>query len=87
MEWQLQQAKQKFSEVVKRAQKEGPQVVMRDGEPVVVIVAAQEFDQLIGKRPVAGDPLVDPPYSDEFAQILEDIWYERRHGHPRPLVE
>jgi prevent-host-death family protein len=44
--WQLQEAKQRFSELVRRALEEGPQVVTRRGEEVVVIVGAQEFDRL-----------------------------------------
>ena len=46
MTWQLQEAKQRFSELVRRALEEGPQVVTRRGEEVVVIVGAQEFDRL-----------------------------------------
>ena len=46
MPWQLQEAKQRFSELVRRALQEGPQVVTRRGEEVVVIVGAQEFDRL-----------------------------------------
>ena len=46
MPWQLQEAKQRFSELVRRALEEGPQVVTRRGEEVVVIVGAEEFDRL-----------------------------------------
>ena len=46
MPWQLQEAKQRFSELVRRALEEGPQVVTRRGEEVVVIVGAKEFDRL-----------------------------------------
>ena len=46
MPWQLQEAKQRFSELVRRALEEGPQVVTRRGEEVVVIVGAQEFERL-----------------------------------------
>jgi prevent-host-death family protein len=42
--WQLQEAKQKFSEVVRRALTEGPQWVTRHGRRVVVVVAADEFE-------------------------------------------
>ena len=41
--WPLQDAKNQFSEVVRRAQKEGPQTVTRHGRPVAVVVAAEEF--------------------------------------------
>ena len=37
--WSLQDAKAKFSEVVRRAQSEGPQTVTVHGEPAVVITA------------------------------------------------
>jgi len=44
MAWQLQQAKQRFSEVVRRALEDGPQVVTRHGRQVVVVVSAAEFE-------------------------------------------
>jgi prevent-host-death family protein len=50
MPWQLQEAKQRFSEVVRRALERGPQVVTRHGEAAVVIVAAREFEALKGGR-------------------------------------
>jgi len=45
MRWQLQEAKQRFSELVRRATQEGPQVVTRHGEEVVVVVAAEEYQR------------------------------------------
>jgi antitoxin Phd len=44
--WQLQDAKNRFSEVVEDALKEGYQIVTRRGEPVVAIVSIQEFKRL-----------------------------------------
>ncbi len=46
MAWQLQEAKQRFSELVRRAEKEGPQVVTRHGEEVVVVVPAEEYRRM-----------------------------------------
>ncbi len=37
--WQVQQAKNHFSEVIDRALTEGPQTVTRHGKPVVRVVA------------------------------------------------
>ena len=37
--WQVQEAKNRFSEVIERALREGPQVVTRHGKPVVQVVA------------------------------------------------
>jgi prevent-host-death family protein len=45
--WQLQEAKNRFSELVNKALDEGPQVVTRRGEEVVVIVANKEYKKLL----------------------------------------
>ena len=46
MAWQLQEAKQHLSEVVRRALKDGPQIVTRHGRDVVVVLSAEEFARL-----------------------------------------
>jgi prevent-host-death family protein len=43
--WTVAEAKAKFSEVIDRAQSEGPQVVTRSGRRSVVIVAADEWER------------------------------------------
>jgi antitoxin Phd len=48
--WQLQEAKQRFSELVRRTLEEGPQVVTRHGEEVVVVVPAGEFQRTSGEK-------------------------------------
>lgn len=45
--WQLQDAKNRFSEIVNKALDEGPQVVTRRGEEVVVIVSKTEYRKLL----------------------------------------
>jgi prevent-host-death family protein len=50
MEWTLAEAKNRFSEVVKRALAEGPQRVTRHGDDAVVVVAQQDYDRLTGAR-------------------------------------
>lgn len=49
MEWQLADAKNRFSEVVNKALAKGPQFVRRRGD-VVVVVAQREYEKLTGKR-------------------------------------
>ena len=51
MSWQVQEAKQRFSELVQRALDEGPQFVTRRGKDAVVIVAADEYRRLAGGQP------------------------------------
>ncbi len=67
--WRLQDAKARFSEVVRDAQQRGPQRVTLHGKDAVVIVGADEFDRL--QRPLtgrdiinalAGSPLADVPF-------------------------
>jgi len=38
--WQVQEAKNRFSELIDRALTEGPQVITRHGKPVARVVAA-----------------------------------------------
>lgn len=44
--WQLQEAKSKFSEVVKRANTEGPQEITVHGQPAAVVLSIAEFAKL-----------------------------------------
>jgi len=48
MSWQVQEAKQRFSEVIARACSEGPQVVTRHGRPVVVVLDVDRYRTLTG---------------------------------------
>ncbi len=43
--WSVQEAKNRFSEVVEAA-RERPQLVTKHGKPAVVIVAAEEYERL-----------------------------------------
>lgn len=57
--WQVQEAKNHFSELIERAVREGPQTVTRHGKPVVRVVA-------VGDK---GSPRED----DGFAEFLFSI--------------
>ncbi len=52
MSWALQDAKAKFSEVVKLAQTEGPQHVTVRGAPAVVVISETELADLKNKAGV-----------------------------------
>jgi prevent-host-death family protein len=56
-EWQLQDAKARFSEVVRKAQTEGPQRITVHGREEVVVVAIEEYRRLTEER--TGQALVD----------------------------
>ena len=63
--WQVQEAKQRFSEVLRRAQSDGPQVITRHGEEVAVILDATEFHKLTDEAPDFKEFLrAGPPFDD-----------------------
>ncbi|HEY8557152.1 MAG TPA: type II toxin-antitoxin system Phd/YefM family antitoxin [Actinomycetes bacterium] len=51
MRWQLQDAKQRFSALVRQARNEGPQIVTRHGEAVAVVVSIDEYRRLTDDKP------------------------------------
>lgn len=61
MSWQLQEAKQRFSELVRRTLEEGPQVVTRHGEEVVVMVPVEEYRRMSGEKPDFKEFLLSGP--------------------------
>ena len=48
--WLLQDAKSRFSELVRRVKSEGPQLVTVHGREEVVVIAVDEFRRLKGDR-------------------------------------
>lgn len=44
--WQLQEAKNRLSEVVDLALQEGPQEISRHGKKAVIIVSCEEFNRM-----------------------------------------
>lgn len=45
-QWQLQDAKNRFSEVVDNAMQQGPQVVTRRGKEAVVVISIEEYRKM-----------------------------------------
>ncbi|MEU8202957.1 type II toxin-antitoxin system Phd/YefM family antitoxin [Streptosporangium sp. NPDC049046] len=77
--WQVQEAKQRFSEVVRRAVSEGPQVVTRHGEEVAVVIDIAEYRRLKGDAPDFGRFLLaDPDWDD-------DVEFPRNRDLPREV--
>jgi antitoxin Phd len=45
--WQLQEAKNKFSNLVDKAQHEGPQIVTKHGKESVVVLSVEDYQKMI----------------------------------------
>ena len=79
MRWQLQEAKQRFSELVRHARADGPQVVTKHGEEVAVVVSIEEYRRLTDELPSFKDFLLAAPDLDaldmdrspELARVVE----------------
>jgi prevent-host-death family protein len=48
MLWQVQEAKQRFSELLRAARVNGPQVVTRHGEEIAVVIDIADYHRLRG---------------------------------------
>jgi prevent-host-death family protein len=76
-DWQLQDAKNRFSEVVKRAREKGPQTVTVHGQRAAVVMSALEFDALIKPRMSFVDFLLSDapgaePWPDDVVDAIND---------------
>lgn len=69
--WQVQEAKQRFSEILRRAQSEGPQFVTRHAKQVAVVMDIEEFRTLVGQSMDFKEYLLSMPKSDDDEDIFE----------------
>ncbi len=65
--WPLQDAKARFSELVRRARSEGPQHVTVHGRDEVVVVSVDEFIRLKGGQ--TGQALIDAMQASPYRDI------------------
>jgi prevent-host-death family protein len=77
--WQLQDAKNRLSEVVRKAREEGPQVITLRGDDAVVVVAAEDYRKLV-RRPKG--TLVEFFRKSPLAGIALDLTRSRDTGRP-----
>ena len=72
MNWQLQDAKSKFSQVVNCAMKEGPQIVTKHGQEVVVVLSVKEYRKLVEQKPTLLELLTNSPFAGSRLEITRD---------------
>jgi prevent-host-death family protein len=78
MLWQVQDAKQRFSELLRVAHVEGPQFVTRHGREVAVVIDIADYRHLKGEIADFKDYLLSGPRFD-------DLELERASGYPRAI--
>ena len=79
--WQMQEAKARLSEVIRDAEREGPQEITLHGKPVAVVLSREDYERLTG----TGESLVafmrrSPLYG------IEEIDLERDRSLTREVV-
>jgi len=78
--WSVQDAKNRFSEVVEAAQRE-PQTVTKHGKPAVVVVAAEQYERLRKLQ-----QLDAPSFAEMLLSIPRgDARFERLKAKPRAV--
>jgi prevent-host-death family protein len=70
-DWQLQEAKSRFSELVKKARERGPQHISVRGQPAVVLLSEEEFARLTStRRSIVDHILHGPPWPDDVVDAI-----------------
>ena len=68
-EWQLQEAKGNFSQLIKRAASGDAQTVTVHGKPTAVVVSAEEYARLTRRRGKLSSALLHPELAVEDLDI------------------
>lgn len=77
--WKLEDAKNSFSEVVRRAMAHQPQKVTRAGRDAVVVISAEDYAELTGTQNLV-DFLRNSPLAEAFRAGEIDLTRQRDYG-------
>jgi len=69
--WQVQEAKARLSEVIERAQREGPQTITRHGNARAVLISIEDYRALAAHKPDFKAHLLEGPKVEEFTLTRE----------------
>ncbi len=79
-QWQVQEAKAKFSDLLRDAVRSGPQEITVRGHATAVVLSKGEYERLSGRKPA----LVEFLRTSPLAGI--DLGIERDQSPPRELI-
>ncbi len=89
MRWQVQEAKQRFSEVLRAAEAGEPQIVTKHGAEVAVVLDIAAYRRLRGEPVRLMEYLVAAPSLDDTDEaddsVDDDFAVTRRRDLPRAL--
>ncbi len=70
--WQVQEAKNKFSEVIDRASHGDPQVITKHGTEVAVVISIDQFKSLKARSQSLVEFLLESPLSGSEIDVTRD---------------
>jgi prevent-host-death family protein len=76
--WQLQEAKNKLSQVVNKAVSSGPQIITKRGVEVAVLLSVDEYKKMITARGKLSDFFQDSPLAEFELDLTRDKSEARR---------
>lgn len=82
--WKLEDARNGFSKLVRRAMKEEPQLVTRHGREAVVVLSVEEYRRLTATRNLL-EFLRDSPFAEAVAAGELDLTRPSDYGRDIPL--
>jgi prevent-host-death family protein len=85
-QWQLQEAKQRFSEVIRAVERHGPQIITRHGEDIAVILEIGEWHRLTSPPVDLTELLLTPSALDDGGvAILAEVEAARKQDLGRDI--
>jgi prevent-host-death family protein len=82
--WQLQEAKNRLSEVIRRAKEEGPQTITVRGQDAVVVLSARSY-AAYGAMPRPRETLYE--FMQRWSERMEGIELELPERRAEPMRE
>ena len=87
-EWQIQEAKQQFSQMLRAVERSGPQTITRHGEEVAVVIDIAEYRRLTAPRKDFAEHLRSfpkLPAEPGEPDVFDELEAERRADFPREI--
>lgn len=86
MHWQVQQVKQRLSEVLRAAETDGVQYVTKHGRDIAVVMSIDDYRRLSGEtRPSFNDWLLGGPKIDLPDGVFDDLFARPRDVDSREI--
>lgn len=85
MAWPIQDASERFEQVVENAMTDGPQEITAQGQRVAVVLSVEDYDRLAARPPSFVEHLLSgPAWDDELVEAINDRpnWSSRPGGKP-----